>query len=119
MKSNPPKDPVFPTDIIERYIRQQTEKESVEQFNLGNLVLNSIFTLIWAQRMHKLLWEGEPQFNEQNNTEYKLLLEFEYEFQRVFNQQYEYLKNYAVSLKNKDVSMKCLTYLNTINPLYK
>lgn len=133
MKSNSPKeqnckgsissysreDLVFPMDILERCIVQRTEKESVEQSNLGNLVLNGIRTLIWAHRMRKLLWAGEPKFDDQNTTRYNLVLEFEDEIQEVFDQQYEYLKNYAESLKNKDVSIKCLKKLEVINSLYK
>ena len=106
-------------DILEHCILQQTEKESVEQSNLGNLVLNGIRTLSWAHRMRKLLWEGEPQFNDQNTARYNLVLEFEDDIQEVFDQQYEYLKNYAESLKNKDVSIKCLKKLEAIKSLYK
>ena len=112
-------DLVFPMDILERCIVQQTEKESIEKSNFDNLICNSIRTLSWAHRMHKLLWEGEPKFNDQNTARYNLVLEFEDEIQEVFDQQYEYLKNYAESLKNKDVSIKCLKKLEVIKSLYK
>ena len=108
-------------DFYERLKAQDTdsEKESVEQSNFDTLISNRIHTLIWAHRMRKLLWEGEPQFNDQNTARYNLVLEFEDDIQEVFDQQYEYLKNYAESLKNKDVSRKCLKKLEVIKSLYK
>lgn len=115
MKPNSPKDSVFSVDILERCIRQQTEKES----KFDNLICNSIRTLSWAYGMRRLLLDSKLQSNDQNTTRYNLVVEFEKEIQRVFDQQYEYLKYYAGSLKNKDVSIICLRYLETINRLYK
>ena len=111
----------IPRDYIEELKAQlnDSEKESVEQSNFDNLIFDSIRTLIWAQTMHKLLWEGEHQFNDQNNAKYKLLLAFEDEFQGIANQQYDCLQYYAEMVENKDVSRKCFMYLDAIKLLYK
>lgn len=132
MKPIPPKAPKcngsislkyyeIPRDYIEELKAQlnDSEKESVEQSNFDNLIFDSIRTLSWAHRMRKLLWEGEPKFNDQNTARYNLVLEFEDEIQEVFDQQYDCLQYYAERIENKDVSRKCFLYLDAIKLLYK